>query len=72
VCLAVPFVVLLWVPSYNRITPALGGMPFFYWYQLAWILITVVLTVVAYLLVSRDARPTQSPTAGTNPTEARP
>ena len=30
---------MLWVPSYNRIEPELGGIPFFYWYQLGWILL---------------------------------
>ena len=37
--LLIPFFAVLWVPSYNRLEPALGGVPFFYWYQLAWILI---------------------------------
>jgi len=41
---------LLWVPSYNRIEPALGGIPFFYWYQMAWIAITVVILLVVYRL----------------------
>ena len=27
----------LWLPIYNRTTPALGGFPFFYWYQLLWV-----------------------------------
>jgi hypothetical protein len=33
---------------YNRTEPALGGVPFFYWFQLAAIGIGVVATVVAY------------------------
>jgi hypothetical protein len=32
--LLVPFVALMFVPIYNRLTPALFGVPFFYWYQL--------------------------------------
>jgi hypothetical protein len=43
--LAVPFVALLWVPSYNSIEPALGGVPFFYWYQFLWLVITAVLII---------------------------
>ena len=35
--LVVPFVALLWVPFYNRIEPEIFGIPFFYWYQTAWI-----------------------------------
>ena len=32
--LFVPCVVALWVPLYNVETPALFGLPFFYWFQL--------------------------------------
>lgn len=53
-CLFVPFVALLWVSSYARTEPTLGGMPFFYWYQMLWVLISAVMTVVAYKLVKRD------------------
>jgi len=35
--LLLPPLVLLWVPSYNRIEPSLAGIPFFYWYQMAWV-----------------------------------
>ena len=35
--LAVPFVALIWVPFYDRAEPSLFGIPFFYWYQMAWI-----------------------------------
>ena len=38
--LLIPFVALLWVPFYNRIDPALFGIPFFYWYQFAWVFLT--------------------------------
>jgi len=57
VLLVIPFIALLWVGSYAKATPRLLGFPFFYWYQLAWVFITAVLTFIAYLLVSReDAR----------------
>lgn len=42
--LLLPFVGLGWVPFYNRLDPALFGLPFFYWYQLAWIPLGMVLT----------------------------
>ena len=35
----IPFCAMMWVPSYNRTKPELGGIPFFYWYQLGWILL---------------------------------
>ncbi|MBB6351037.1 DUF3311 domain-containing protein [Nonomuraea muscovyensis] len=50
-CLIVPFVALLWVPSYAREGPALAGMPFFYWYQLAWVPMSTTLMIVACLLL---------------------
>jgi uncharacterized membrane protein YhdT len=54
--LAVPFLVVLWVPSYNRIEPQLGGIPFFYWYQLAWILLGAVFVLIAYAIERRLGR----------------
>jgi hypothetical protein len=35
--LLAPFFAMFWVPSYNRIEPTWGEVPFFYWYQLLWI-----------------------------------
>ena len=35
---AVQFVVILWPPLYNRAEPYLWGIPFFYWFQLLWII----------------------------------
>jgi len=55
VLLAAALVATLWVPFYNRLTPRLGGFPFFYWYQLLWVPIVAVLALLAYLL-SRSVR----------------
>ncbi len=44
----VQFVAALWVPFYNRLEPTLGGLPFFYWYQLLWVVIAAVLTAVIF------------------------
>lgn len=46
--LVIPFIGLLWLPFYNFHDPALFGFPFFYWYQFAWIPITIGLTWVVY------------------------
>ena len=45
---ALPFIAMLWVPFYNRIEPTVAGIPFFYWYQLLWILIAAALIGVVY------------------------
>ncbi|GGT39398.1 DUF3311 domain-containing protein [Streptomyces purpureus] len=55
-CLIAPFVAMLWVSSYAKTEPAFIGMPFFYWYQMAWVLISTALTMVAYKLWQRDQR----------------
>jgi hypothetical protein len=54
--LAIPFIFALWVPSYNRIEPALGGVPFFYWYQLAWILIGAAIVLIVYGIETKITR----------------
>jgi membrane protein implicated in regulation of membrane protease activity len=54
VLLLAPFVALLWVNSYARLTPSFIGIPFFYWYQLLWVIVSAVLTGVAYLLIRRE------------------
>ena len=43
-----PFVATLWVSSYNSVEPMIAGVPFFYWYQLLWILIAAVLIGIVY------------------------
>ena len=49
-CLAAPLLGLLWIPWYAGGGPALAGVPFFYWYQFAWVPMTAVLLLVAYRL----------------------
>jgi hypothetical protein len=51
VCLAIPVVALLWVPSYAREDPHLGDIPFFYWYQFLWVFLCSGFTWTAYKLV---------------------
>ncbi|HEY5833217.1 DUF3311 domain-containing protein [Streptomyces sp.] len=56
ICLVIPFVALLWVDSYSRLTPEFIGIPFFYWYQLAWVPVGAALTYAAYVLVRAEER----------------
>jgi hypothetical protein len=51
VCLVIPLVALMWVSSYSKDTPRLGGIPFFFWYQFLWVFITSALTYTAHRLV---------------------
>ncbi len=47
--LVIPFIALLFPQFYNFSQPDLIGVPFFYWYQLLWIVITAIITAVLYL-----------------------
>lgn len=51
--LLLPFVAMLWVPSYNKIEPTLAGIPFFYWYQMVWIVLGAVVILPVYLFEKR-------------------
>lgn len=46
--LIVPVLALAFPGVYARPLPELFGFPFFYWYQIAWILLSAVLTAVVY------------------------
>jgi hypothetical protein len=46
--LIVPLVGVLVPEFYNFANPSIGGMPFFYWYQLAWIAGVAVVTAIVY------------------------
>ena len=53
VLLLVPIMVPLWIPLYDRETPELGGIPFFFWFQFALIPVAALLTWTAFVLVFR-------------------
>ncbi|MFE9307529.1 DUF3311 domain-containing protein [Streptomyces sp. NPDC088353] len=55
-CLVAPFGALLWVGSYAKTDPAFIGIPFFYWYQMLWVVLSAALTMTAYRLWLRDRR----------------
>jgi uncharacterized protein DUF3311 len=52
--LLVPYVAMLFVPSYNRLEPEIAGIPFFYWYQLLWIVIGAAILLPVYFTTGRD------------------
>jgi hypothetical protein len=57
ILLLVTMVALLAVPTYSHLTPSLGGIPFFYWYTLLWLVINAILQAIAYLNLVRARRP---------------
>ena len=48
--LILPFIVLMWPPFYNFREPAFIGVPFFYWFQLLWVVITAIITAIVYFV----------------------
>jgi hypothetical protein len=53
--LLLPFVGTLIPPLYNRIEPALFGLPFFYWYQLLWVILTSALLGVVVIATRKPS-----------------
>jgi hypothetical protein len=51
------------VPIYARSTPKLGDFPFFYWYQLLWLVVVAILAWICYLLL-RSSPAQRSGTSG--------
>ena len=47
--LILPAIALAFPAVYSRATPQLFGFPFFYWYQIAWILLSALITAIVYI-----------------------
>jgi hypothetical protein len=48
--LILPFIAMLWVSSYDRVEPMIAGIPFFYWYQLGWVVLGAAIIAFVYLV----------------------
>jgi hypothetical protein len=48
-----PLLGLLYPPLYARHDPELAGIPFFYWYQFAWVIVAAALTLLVYVKTKR-------------------
>jgi hypothetical protein len=55
VLLLIAVIGAFWVPIYARSAPKLGDFPFFYWFQLIWMPVVMVLCFLAYLLLRTPA-----------------
>jgi hypothetical protein len=58
--LLVPLLITLYPPLYNRADPRLFGIPFFYWFQLAAVVVGIACTAIVYRATSRrgcESRP---------------
>ena len=48
------FVGVLWPPFYNTVEPSWAGIPFYYWYQMAMVIVGAVLTAIVYFATEAD------------------
>ncbi|PSN90986.1 hypothetical protein B9Q03_05425 [Candidatus Marsarchaeota G2 archaeon OSP_D] len=48
ILLFVPFVAVLIPQLFNKVEPTLGGLPFFVWYQLIWVVLGGILVFASY------------------------
>ena len=53
--LIVPYLAVLWVPFYDRLEPQLAGIPFFYWYQMLWIVVGAAVLLPVYFVEERGS-----------------
>jgi Protein of unknown function (DUF3311) len=51
--LLIQVILALWVPLYNKVEPSIGGMPFFYWFQLVLVVVGAVLTAIVYFATEK-------------------
>jgi hypothetical protein len=58
----VEFVAVLWPPFYNSVEPKWHGIPFFYWYQLLWVVLSAVLTAIVYFATESRHTPSDRST----------
>ncbi len=52
ILLVIPFIAYLLLPTYDRVSPELAGVSFFYWYQTLWLVISAVMFGVAAYLIN--------------------
>lgn len=55
--LIIPFIATLFPQIYASATPTLWGFPFFYWWQLLWIVLTALITAFVFWLTPEEDAP---------------
>ncbi len=56
VLLLAPFVGVLWISLFNHVDPQIWGIPFFFWYQFLWVLISALITALVYFKATPHSR----------------
>ncbi len=50
--LLIPFIAYFELGTYDKVNPTAYGLPYFYWYQTIWLVISAILFVVAVILLN--------------------
>jgi hypothetical protein len=58
--LLLPLLMLV-TPWFNRTTPKIAGLPFFYWFQFLFVLVGVACVWIVYLATRREPTATDQP-----------
>ena len=58
--LLIPLLMLV-TPWFNKATPRIGGLPFFYWFQFAFVLVSVACVWTVYLATRHEPTVTDQP-----------
>lgn len=70
VLIAIAIVMPLCVPLYAHMNPTLGGIPFFYWYQMMWVILDAILVSISYFIVKKEDDRRRAAVRGTNTDQA--
>ena len=54
--LLLPLINVFALPLYNRVAPTLFGIPLFYWYQLAWVVVCSLVVGIVFNRVHGGGR----------------
>ena len=54
VLLIIPFIAVLSVPFFDRLKPEWLGFPFYYWWQLVWVVLSVGVIGLVYKMEHPD------------------
>ncbi|MGH9760417.1 MAG: DUF3311 domain-containing protein [Blastocatellia bacterium] len=71
ILLLAPFVGVLWVPFFNRVEPAIWGIPFFFWYQFLWVVISALITAFVYFKTAPHSQHERLRRRPTNPNDRK-
>ncbi len=53
ILILIPFAIYFAVPLYNVVQPELGGLSFFYWFQILMLPVSAVFFIIAAFLIDR-------------------